>query len=117
MVKSCKWAEHESMKYYHDMFWGVPVHDDKTLFEFLTLEGAQAGLSWSTILIRQKTYKKAFSNWDVKKIAKYTSNDVKRLLKDPGIIRNKLKVRSTIENAKQFIKIQKEPEIINYYKL
>ena len=93
---------------YHDKEWGVPVHDDRKLFEMITLEGAQAGLTWATILKRRKTYRKAFDNFNVKKIVRYTEKDVKRLLNDKGIIRNKLKVRSTILNAQLFLEIQKE---------
>jgi len=93
---------------YHDKEWGVPVHNDRHLFEMVILEGAQAGLSWSTILKRRKTYKKAFDNFDAKKIAKYTATDVKRLLNDPGIIRNKLKVKAAISNAQKFLDIQKD---------
>ena len=93
---------------YHDKEWGVPIHNDRKLFEMLILEGAQAGLSWSTILKRRKTYKKAFDNFDTKKISKYDSKDVKRLLSDKGIIRNKLKINATIINAKEFLKIKKE---------
>ncbi|MBM3906184.1 MAG: DNA-3-methyladenine glycosylase I [Thaumarchaeota archaeon] len=93
---------------YHDSEWGVPVHDDKRLFEMLTLEGAQAGLSWSTILRRRKTYRLAFDNFDPKKISKYTQKDITRLLSDEGIIRNRLKIKSTVNNAKQFLVIQQE---------
>jgi len=93
---------------YHDSEWGVPVHDDRRLFEMLILEGAQAGLSWSTILKRRKTYQKAFDDFDPKKVSKYTQKDVTRLLSDEGIIRNKLKIKSAINNAKQFLQIQKE---------
>jgi len=108
MKKRCKWAKSEDMIKYHDKEWGVPVRDDKKLFEMLILEGAQAGLSWSTILKRRKTYKKAFDNFDAKKISKYNNKDFKRLLTDEGIIRNKLKVAATIVNAKKFLEIQKE---------
>ena len=93
---------------YHDKEWGLPVHNDRKLFEMLILEGAQAGLSWSTILKRRKTYKKAFDNFDAKKISKYNYKDVKRLLGDEGIIRNRLKIKATITNAKKFLEIQKE---------
>ena len=93
---------------YHDKEWGVPVHNDRKLFEMLILEGAQAGLTWETVLKRRKTYKKAFDNFDARKIAKYTATDVKRLLNDPGIIRNRLKVAATIGNAKGFLELQKE---------
>jgi|TARA_Y100000310_G_C20699639_1_gene828524 DNA-3-methyladenine glycosylase I len=108
MVSRCKWAESEDMLEYHDKEWGVPAYDDKILFEFLILEGAQAGLSWSTILKRREGYRKAFDNFEVEKVAKYTEDDFNRLIMDEGIIRNKLKIRSTIENAKCFLKIQEE---------
>jgi DNA-3-methyladenine glycosylase I len=107
-MKRCKWAEHESMIEYHDKEWGVPVHNDRKLFEMLILEGAQAGLSWSTILKRRKTYKKAFDNFDVKKISKYNDKDFERLMNDKGIIRNKLKIKATIQNAILFLEVQKE---------
>jgi len=93
---------------YHDKEWGVHITDDQKLFEFLTLEGAQAGLSWLTILKRREGYRKAFANFDVKKVAKYSESKIENLLKDPGIIRNKLKVRSAVHNAKLFIDVQKE---------
>ena len=112
----CGWPGNDKLMIkYHDEVWGKPVHDDRTLFEFLILEGAQAGLSWSTILNRQKTYKKAFDNFNVNKISKYTAKDKKRLLADPGIIRNKLKINSTINNAKAFLKIQKEFKSFDKY--
>ena len=107
-MKRCEWAKSEDMTEYHDKEWGLPVRDDRKLFEMLILEGAQAGLSWSTILKRRKTYKKAFDNFDAKKISKYKSKDIKRLLNDEGIIRNKLKVAATILNAKKFLEIKKE---------
>ncbi len=93
---------------YHDEEWGLPVHDDRTLFEFITLEGAQAGLSWSTILKRREGYRKAFKNFDAKRIVSFTSSDVRRLMNDVGIIRNRLKIESTISNAKAFLAVQKE---------
>ncbi len=109
MVKRCEWpSNNELMIKYHDEEWGVPLHDDKKLFEFIVLESAQAGLSWSTILNRREGYRKAFNNFDYKKIAKYTEKDVERLIKDERIIRNRLKIISTISNAHNFIKIQKE---------
>jgi DNA-3-methyladenine glycosylase I len=107
-MKRCEWAKHESMHEYHDKDWGVAVHDDKLLFEMLILEGAQAGLSWSTILKRRKTYKKAFDNFNAEKIAKYTKKDKKRLLSDAGIIRNRLKVDAAILNAQKFLEVKKE---------
>ncbi len=93
---------------YHDTEWGVPVHSDRKLFEFLVLEGAQAGLSWKTILDRRHGYRSAFDRFDAGKIARYTKKDVRRLLSDPGIIRNRLKIESTIENAKRFLEVKKE---------
>ncbi len=93
---------------YHDKEWGVPVHDDRTLFEFLILEGAQAGLSWQTVLNKRGNYRKAFDGFHADKIARYGTKDVKRLLADSGIIRNRLKIAATIQNAKAFLEIQKE---------
>lgn len=109
-LKRCFWAEGKDADYvkYHDEEWGRPVHDDKTHFEFLILEGAQAGLSWATILSRQEGYRKAYSNFDVVKVAKYTPKKIESLILDPGIIRNKLKINSSVTNAKLFIEIQKE---------
>jgi DNA-3-methyladenine glycosylase I len=109
-LKRCAWAQgsEPNMLKYHDIEWGVPVHNDRKLFEFLILEGAQAGLSWQTILNRRSNYRKAFDNFDTKKIAKYTSRDVKRLLSDAGIIRNRLKVEATIDNAKRFLEVKKQ---------
>ncbi len=96
------------MSDYHDKEWGVPVHDDRLLFEFLTLEGAQAGLSWSTILKKRDNYRQVFANFDPVKVARFTKSKVENLLKDPGIVRNRLKVESTVSNAKGFLKVQKE---------
>ncbi len=93
---------------YHDKEWGVPVHDGRTLFEFLVLEGAQAGLSWETILNKRENYRKAFHNFDPVKIARYREKDVRRLLGDAGIVRNRLKIEATIANAKQFLIASKE---------
>ena len=108
MKKRCEWAKDEPNTTYHDDEWGVPLHDDVALFEFLILEGAQAGLSWRTILNRRDGYRIAFSNFDVVAVSKYTQNHVKKLLQNKDIIRNKLKINSAINNAKQFIKIQQE---------
>ena len=108
MVKRCEWANEEPNLSYHDNEWGRPEHDDQKLFEFLILEGAQAGLSWVTILKRREGYRKAFSNFDAKKVAKFDKNKVSKLLQDESIIRNRLKVNSAINNAKQFLKVQKE---------
>ena len=107
-MKRCSWAKSISMQKYHDKEWGVPELNDRKLFEFLVLEGAQAGLSWSTILNRRDGYRKAFSNFDVKKVAKYDSRKKAKLMENEGIIRNKLKIESAVNNAKAFIKIQKE---------
>jgi len=93
---------------YHDSEWGVPVHDDRKHYEFLVLEGAQAGLSWSTILKRREGYRKAFAGFDASKVARFGARDVSRLLKDPGIIRNRLKVESCVRNARAFLKVQEE---------
>ncbi len=108
MVKRCAWASSDLSIAYHDQEWGVPVHDDRVLFEFLTLEGAQAGLSWETILRKRENYRRAFDNFDPKKIAKYDERRIAKLLADPGIIRNRLKLSSTVENAKAFLRIQSE---------
>jgi len=108
MKKRCEWAKDEPNTTYHDDEWGVPLHDDVGLFEFLILEGAQAGLSWRTILNRRDGYRIAFSNFDAVAVSKYTQNHVKKLAQNKDIIRNKLKINSAINNAKQFIKIQQE---------
>ncbi|MEP2773536.1 MAG: DNA-3-methyladenine glycosylase I [Fulvivirga sp.] len=110
MKKRCGWAEGQFDDYvkYHDEEWGVPVHDDQTHFEFLILEGAQAGLSWATILKRRSGYKKAFANFDVQKVAQFDEAKIQELLQDKGIIRNQLKVRSVVNNAQRFIEVQKE---------
>ncbi|MHA2123413.1 MAG: DNA-3-methyladenine glycosylase I, partial [Promethearchaeota archaeon] len=108
-VKRCGWAGEDTlMREYHDEEWGVPVRDDRELFELLILEGAQAGLSWSTILKRREGYRQAFANFDVNTVAKFTETKFNELIENTGIIRNKLKIRSAINNAKQFIKVQKE---------
>ena len=107
--KRCAWSDSSKlMQTYHDQEWGQPVHNDRLLFEFLILEGAQAGLSWSTILKKRRAYKKAYNNFNVSKIAHYTTTKVKQLLNNPGIVRNRLKIQASIINAKAFIKIQKE---------
>jgi DNA-3-methyladenine glycosylase I len=107
-VNRCPWAAQEPNTTYHDQEWGVPVHDDRKLFEFLILEGAQAGLSWSTILKKRENYRKAFDGFRPEKIARYGARDVKRLLNDPGIVRNRLKIAATIQNAKMFALVRKE---------
>lgn len=108
-ITRCSWAGvDERMIAYHDTEWGVPVHDDQKLFEFLILEGAQAGLSWQTVLNRRETYRAAFDNFDPEKVAKYGEKDTARLLADPGIIRNRLKVRAAMQNAQAFLQVQQE---------
>ncbi len=105
----CSWVGGGTlMLAYHDKEWGVPVHDDRTLFEFLTLEGAQAGLSWETILKKRENYRRAFDNFDAARIARYTERDVERLLADAGIVRNRLKVAATVNNAQRFLEVQEE---------
>lgn len=111
----CSWASTPAMVEYHDREWGVPQHDDRVLFEFLILEGAQAGLSWSTILNKREAYRKAFSNFDPARVAKYDANKVKALLANEGIVRNRLKIAATIANAQAFLKVQKEFGSFNAY--
>ena len=109
MKTRCEWCGTEELYVkYHDEEWGVPVHDDKVHFEFLILEGAQAGLSWITVLRKRDNYRKAFDNFDVNKVSRYTEKRIEKLLQNPGIIRNKLKVRSAVSNAQAFIEVQKE---------
>ncbi len=108
-MKRCDWANKGELEQsYHDHEWGVEIHDDRTLFEFLVLEGAQAGLSWSTILRKREGYRRAFDNFDARKISKYSENTVSRLLTNPEIIRNRLKINATITNARAFLQVQKE---------
>lgn len=107
-MKRCTWPGAERDIAYHDTEWGVPVHDDRLLFEMLTLEGAQAGLSWSTILQKRENYQRAFDNFDARKIARYDARKVKSLLADAGIVRNRLKIAATIQNAKAFLAVQKD---------
>jgi DNA-3-methyladenine glycosylase I len=104
----CAWATTEPAITYHDKEWGVPVHDDRVLFEFLILEGAQAGLSWNTILKKRENYRKALDGFRPEKIARYSKRDVQRLLRNDGIVRNRLKIAATIENAKNFLAVRKE---------
>ena len=106
----CRWAEGVSLGYieYHDKEWGVPVFDDRVQFEFLLLEGAQAGLSWSTILNKREGYRKAFADFDPLKVARFTQKRIEKILLDPGIVRNRLKVQSAVSNAKAFLAVQKE---------
>ncbi len=104
----CPWAKGDLYIRYHDEEWGVPVHDDRTLFEFLILEGAQAGLSWSTILNKRDNYRKAFDGFDPKRVARYDRRKVQQLMRDPGIVRNQLKIASAVANAKSFLRAQVE---------
>ena len=107
-LQRCNWARKPLDIEYHDREWGVPVHDDRILFEFLILEGAQAGLSWSTILAKRDAYRKAFSGFDPRKVARFDAAKVERLLANPGIVRNRLKIMAAIQNAKAFLLVQKE---------
>ena len=104
----CAWASNELAVRYHDEEWGRPVHDDRVLFEFLILEGAQAGLSWNTILQKRENYRKAFDGFDPARVARYDRRKLQQLLRDPGIVRNRLKVSSAVENAKAFLRVQEE---------
>src|SRR5271155_3553711 len=104
----CTWPSNDLSILYHDHEWGVPQHDDRVLFEFLILEGAQAGLSWDTILQKRENYRAAFDGFDPKKIARYNRRKTQRLLRDAGIVRNRLKIASAIQNAKAFLAVQKE---------
>jgi DNA-3-methyladenine glycosylase I len=108
-MKRCEWAEgDELMQTYHDTEWGVPLHDDTKLLEFLVLDGAQAGLSWSTILRKREGYRKAFDNFDAYKIANYSDEDISRLLADPAIVRNRRKIASAIANSRAFLEIREQ---------
>ena len=105
----CPWClKFDEYIEYHDKEWGVPVHDDRVHFEFLVLEGAQAGLSWATVLKKRAGYRKAFANFDVRKVSRFTPDKIEKILQDPGIIRNRLKVNAAVNNAKRFIDVQKE---------
>src|SRR5947207_15829384 len=108
VMPRCPWATTEPAITYHDEEWGVPVHDDRLLFEFLILEGAQAGLSWNTILKKRENYRKAFDGFEAEKIARYGKRDVQRLLRNDGIVRNRLKIAATIGNAKKFIEVREK---------
>lgn len=107
-MQRCDWAGNELAIDYHDNEWGVPLHDDRLLFEFLILEGAQAGLSWDTILAKRENYRRAFDNFDVKKVAEYGDEKYEELLNNAGIVRNRLKIRSAIQNANAYLAVQKE---------
>ncbi len=107
-MQRCHWAQSELMVAYHDQEWGVPLHDDRALFEFLILEGAQAGLSWETILKKRAAYRAAFDKFDARKIARYDAKDQARLLADAGIVRNRLKIAAAIRNAQSMLDVQSE---------
>ena len=107
-VHRCSWPRTELDIAYHDAEWGVPVHDDRTLFEFITLEGAQAGLSWSTVLKKRDNYRRAFADFDPAAIARFTPGRIEKILADPGVIRHRGKIESTVSNAKAFLAVQKE---------
>ena len=112
----CDWSlGHPSMIRYHDTEWGVPVHDDRKLFEFLVLDAMQAGLSWRTILLKRENFRKAFDNFDADQVALYTEKRVAKLLQDPGIIRNRLKVRSAVTNARALLKVREEFDSFDRY--
>jgi DNA-3-methyladenine glycosylase I len=107
-MKRCTWPKNELAIKYHDEEWGAPLHDDQKLFEFLTLEGAQAGLSWDTILRKRENYRRAFDGFDPNKVARYTEKNIERLMLNEGIVRNRLKIAATVNNAKAFLKVRKE---------
>ena len=108
-MQRCDWANSSTEdQNYHDEQWGVPVHDDRLLFEMLTLEGAQAGLSWTTILKKRQGYLDAFDNFNVEKIARYSNAKIEKLMNNPGIVRNRAKLVATVTNAKQFLEVQKQ---------
>jgi len=108
MLQRCPWAKNELAVEYHDEEWGVPVHDDRLLFEFLILEGAQAGLSWDTILRKREAYRAAFDQFAPEKVARYKAAKLKQLLANEGIVRNRLKIESAVGNAREFLRVQKE---------
>ena len=114
-MKRCPWAVSELSIRYHDEEWGVAVHDDRMFFEFLILEGAQAGLSWETILKKRNNYRKAFDNFDPQIVARFTKRKLERLLKDPGIVRNRLKVESSVRNARAYLAVQAEFDSFDRY--
>lgn len=107
-VKRCPWPTNDLAIHYHDEEWGVPLHDDRTFFEFIVLDGAQAGLSWDTILRKRERYRRVFDNFQPEKVARYTQKRIEKLLQDPGIVRNRLKVESAVTNARAFLKVQDE---------
>ena len=115
LTTRCAWAKTALGIQYHDGEWGVPQHDDRVLFEFLVLEGAQAGLSWSTILEKRDNYRRAFDNFHARKVVRYDARKLKKLLADPGIVRNRLKIAAAVQNAKAFLAVQKEFDSFDAY--
>jgi DNA-3-methyladenine glycosylase I len=115
VIARCVWATHEPLLSYHDNEWGTPLHDERRLFEFLVLEGAQAGLSWETILRKRQAYRKAFERFDPKKVARYGARDIARLMKDAGIVRNRAKITAAIDGAKAFLEVQREFKTFDAY--
>jgi DNA-3-methyladenine glycosylase I len=114
-LKRCPWARSESMIRYHDEEWGIPVHADRTLFEFLVLEGAQAGLSWETILRKRARYRTAFAGFAPVRVARFTAARIEKLMADPGIVRNRLKIESTVANARALLAVQREHTSFDAY--
>ncbi len=114
-MRRCAWATNPLQIAYHDTEWGVPVHEDRVLFEFLVLEGAQAGLSWDTILKKRENYRKAFARFDPRRVLRYDAAKVQRLVADPGIVRNRLKIEAAIQNARAFVGVQKESGSFDAY--
>jgi DNA-3-methyladenine glycosylase I len=108
MIKRCAWAKTPLGIAYHDAEWGVPVHDDRVLFEFLILEGAQAGLSWETILNKRENYRRAFAGFDPTKVSRFSGRDIQKLMRNEGIVRNRLKIESSVTNARAFLQVQEE---------
>ncbi len=115
LIRRCAWARSEPNITYHDTEWGVPQHDDRVLFEFLILEGAQAGLSWETILRKREAYRKAFDRFEPSKVAEYGPSKIKKLLENPGIVRNRLKIEAAVKNARAFLDVQKEFRTFDNY--
>jgi DNA-3-methyladenine glycosylase I len=115
LVRRCAWATGAEMMKYHDEEWGVPVHDDRRLFEFLVLEGAQAGLSWSTILAKRAAYRRAFARFDARAVARFTAVRTRALLRDPGIVRNRAKIAATVANARAVLLVQREHGSLDTY--
>jgi DNA-3-methyladenine glycosylase I len=114
-LKRCAWIGDSLMREYHDTEWGVPLHDDRKLFEFLVLEGFQAGLSWATILRKRENFRKAFHGFDPERVARYTARDVERLMADAGIIRNRQKIDAAVNNARRFLEVQRESGSFDAY--